>query len=110
MSKVGRRVLWSATLGPVPLPQRIEAAAVNGYQVLSLSLPDYQRSLNAGLKPRELRRQAQDRGVELSILDGAMEWHPHLPPKRPLGGQDYTVDDIFRVGDAFEKTIKRAVM
>ncbi len=42
--------------------------------------------------------------MELSILDGAIEWYPHHPPKRPLGGLDFTVDDIMRIGEAFEIT------
>ena len=104
MSSVTREVLWSAGLAPSPLPERIEAAAANGYRILSLMPADHEQAGASGRDPTELARQAHDAGVELAIVDGLIEWYPHEPPKRPLGGTAVGVDDVLRGGEAFGAT------
>ena len=96
-----RRVLWSAGLAPAPLLDRVDAAAAAGFDVLSLTPADHDECLGAGLAPAEARRRGAGRGVDLAVLDGIMEWYPHDPPKRPLGGSHFGVDDLVRVGEAF---------
>ena len=93
----------------MPLTERIEAAVVNGFGALSLSMHDYSRARSEQTGPGEIRRRARDRGLELSVLDGAIEWYPHEPPRRSLGGSDYTVDDILRAGEAFEVSTLNAL-
>jgi sugar phosphate isomerase/epimerase len=99
---IRRTVLWSATLGPRPLGERVAAAAASGYPVLSVSPADEAQLAALGSRPGEARRRARDQGVELSILDGITEWYPHPPPKRPFPGAAFSVDDILRIGVAFD--------
>jgi sugar phosphate isomerase/epimerase len=97
-----RTVLWSATLGPRPLVERVEAAAASGYPVLSLGSNDEgEAAASTGRNAGELRRWARDLGVELSILDGISEWYPHHPPKRSFGSAAFSADDVLRMGTAF---------
>jgi sugar phosphate isomerase/epimerase len=96
-----REVLWSAGLAPAPLADRIDAAAASGYRILSITPADHAGVGGAGQEPAELARRAGDAGVELGILDGLIEWYPHDPPKRPLGGAAVSVDDGLRAIEAF---------
>ena len=104
MGAATREVLWSTGLAPAPLPDRIDAAAANGYRVVSLTPADHDRARATGPRPEELARRAADAGVELAILDGLIEWYPHEPPKRPLGTTAVGVDDMLRAGEAFGAT------
>ena len=99
-----REVLWSAGLAPAPLVDRIDAAAASGYRILSITPADHAQVAGAGHQPAELARRAGDGGVELAILDGLIEWYPHEPPKRPLGGAAVSVDDGLRAVEAFGAT------
>lgn len=101
MGVATREVLWSAGVAPAPLPERIDAAAANGYRILSITPADHDRADSAGPGPAELARRAADAGVELALLEGLIEWYPHEPPKRPLGTTAVGVDDMLRAGDAF---------
>ena len=96
-----REVLWSAGLAPAPLVDRIDAAAASGYRVLSITPADHDEVRASGQLPAEVARRARDAGVELAILDGLIEWYPHDPPKRSLGGAAVSVDDGLRAGEAF---------
>lgn len=96
-----RRVLWSAGVAPAPLLERVEAAAGAGFDVLSVTPADHDECLAAGVAPAEARRRSAAAGVDLAVLDGIMEWYPHDPPKRALGGSHFGVDDMVRVGEAF---------
>ena len=96
-----REVLWSAGLAPAPLPERIEAAAASGYRILSITAAEHDRARAEGHDPAALARRASDAGVELALLDGLIEWYPHDPPKRPLGGAPAAVEDVVRAGEAF---------
>jgi sugar phosphate isomerase/epimerase len=101
MGSIRRQVLWSAGIAPTSLSERIEAAALNGYEILTITPDDYEQAAVEGCKPAELQRRAADRGVDLAVLDGLIEWHPHDPPKRPLGNSQFNVDDVLRIGEAF---------
>ena len=70
MTTVRRRVLWSAGIGPVPLDERVDAAAANGYDVVSVSTLDHQQAVGAGRDPNEITRRARDQGVDTAIIDG----------------------------------------
>lgn len=80
-----RKILWGAALPAATLPERVAAAVAGGFTDLSVSSADQQWALESGTPPAELRRLAADQGIALSALDGAIEWYPHPPPKRPLG-------------------------
>jgi sugar phosphate isomerase/epimerase len=100
-----RKILWGAGLPASPLPDRIEAAAINGYTDLSISGGDQVWAINQGIAPEELRQRATDGGVALSSLDGVVEWYPHVPPKRPLG-TPIPLDETLAAAEAFgAKTI-----
>jgi sugar phosphate isomerase/epimerase len=101
VGRATREVLWSAGLAPSPLRERVEAAAANGYRILSVSPADCTEAREQGTDPAELRRRAADRGVDLGLLDGLIEWYPHEPPKRSLGGAPVSVDDVMSAGEAF---------
>src|SRR3954454_25296356 len=77
-----RTVLWSPTLGDTPYEPRVRAAADNGYPVLSVSPVDVQDAINRGQRPLDLKRWANDLGVELPLVDGFADWYPHPVPKR----------------------------
>ena len=94
-------MLWSAGVAPAPLLERVEAAAACGYEIVSVSPADHARAEAEGPAPAELRLRAADLGVALGILDGIIEWYPHEPPRRPLGGAAVTVEDVVRAGEAF---------
>ena len=104
MGAATREVLWSAGLPPAPLIDRVEAAAANRYRVLSLMPADHEQVRAGGREPTDLARQAADAGVELAIVDGLIEWYPHEPPKRPLAGTAFGVDDVLRGGEVFGAT------
>lgn len=95
-----RRILWGAGLPPSTLPERVQAAAVNGYTDLALSSADQVWARAEGVSPADLRREAQDLGVALSSVDGLIEWYPHPPPKRPFGAP-ISVDEVLQAAEAF---------
>jgi sugar phosphate isomerase/epimerase len=109
MSTQRRRVLWSAGIGPAPLEDRVDAAAANGYDVVSISTLDHQRAVEAGVDPGEITRRARDRGIDTAIIDGMIEWHPHDPPKVPLGGSNLTVDQVFAMAADFDVKLVNAI-
>ena len=87
------------------LPERITAAAVNGFTDLSLSSADQTWAREAGVSPDELRRRAADQGVALSTVDGIVEWYPHAPPKRPLGAPVPVHESLRAAGEFGASTV-----
>lgn len=100
MEHARRRILWGAGLPPSTLPERVAAAAANGYTDLSVSSADQVWARTEGVAPGELRRQAGDEGVSLSSLDGVIEWYPHPEPKRALG-TPVPVAEVLLAAEAF---------
>jgi sugar phosphate isomerase/epimerase len=83
---VARGVFWAAPFGRLDFRERVALAAANGYRSVSASLND----------PADGRAIADDAGIELAVLDGVSEWYAHEAPKRPLGMENYSVDDVLR--------------
>jgi sugar phosphate isomerase/epimerase len=83
------------------LPDRIDGAAHAGYDAVTVSPADYREATESGIDPSVWVRRAADKGVALTVLDAVIEWYPHAPPKRPLGGSNITVDEVMRGAAAF---------
>lgn len=101
--KLGRQhaILWSATVPNLSLVERVEVAAAAGYGRTSFSPADDERVRASGHTPSSLRSWARDHGVEVDICDSVIEWYPHHPPKRPMGGSTFTVDDVLSIATAY---------
>ncbi|WP_018639339.1 sugar phosphate isomerase/epimerase family protein [Parafrankia elaeagni] len=91
-------VLWSGTLGlDSPLERRINAAAANGFQRLSISPLDVALAQEAGTSPRELGRRLRDAGLGV-VLDGFMNWYEGEPvPARSVA---FTTDEVLGMCEA----------
>jgi len=106
---IARDMLWSASMGPTPLPERVRIAAHFGYRELSVWATDRRELVAAGIDPGEVRRQAEAAGVALSFVDGIAEWYPHEPPRFVIEGASLTVEDLLLSCDAFGATKLAAV-
>lgn len=75
-------VLWAGTVGfDSDLDDRMEAAASNGYSMVSLGPHDVDTATRHGVTARELRHRAEDRGLTW-VMDPIMNWHPVHKPSR----------------------------
>ena len=93
------KVLWSATLGSASLAERIEAAATNGYQALTVRLGDLDASEVSGLCS-----QARDGGVERLVLEGLSDWYDHDPPPAWFPSAGGKLEDFLRAAEVFGST------
>lgn len=107
--KARREVLWSGTVRPSSIEERIDAAAANGYRALSLSPMDYARAGENPARARELSRIAADRGVAITILDGIATWYPFPPPRRPAPVLDFDTERVFAIAEAFGTSFLSAI-
>lgn len=81
----GTEILWHASFRSSTMIERIDAAAAAGFSAVSASVADGD-IVGEGPPPTEVARRAADLGIAVSVLDGAMDWYPHRPPARDLGG------------------------
>ncbi len=83
----GKDILWSASLPPADLAERVQAAAAAGFRGISVTpLDSYQDETGSGgLRAGDAAGWAADQGVSLLTLDSIIEWYPHEPPKRSIG-------------------------
>jgi len=96
-----RTVLWSPTLGDAPFEARVQAAADNGYPVLSASPVDVQDAIDRGQDPLDQRRWAEELGVGLPLMDGFADWYPHRIPKHsPM--PPFDLEQFMALAVAFE--------
>lgn len=79
----GTEILWQASFRSSTIIERIDAAVAAGFSAVSASVADGDVD---GPPPKESARRAADLGIAISVLDGAMDWYPHGPPARDLGG------------------------
>ena len=92
-------VLWSGTVGlESPLPERFPAASSGGYDYLSLSPLDVDRSAELGLPVSEIRNRAEEHGLRL-IMDPVMNWHPAIEASRSRFAR-FNVDEVLRMSEA----------
>jgi len=92
-------VLWSGTMGlESPLPERFPAASAGGYDYLSLSPLDVDRSAEQGLPVSEIRTRAEEHGLRL-IMDPVMNWHPAIEASRSRFAR-FNVDEVLRMSEA----------
>jgi sugar phosphate isomerase/epimerase len=99
--KPGRDILWSASLPPATVEQRVAAASAAGFRGVSVSPHDATAGQRDGRSPEELSRWALDLGVELLTLDAIIEWYPHEPPKRSFGPVDQDVAGMLELARRF---------
>jgi sugar phosphate isomerase/epimerase len=98
----GRGVLWSATLGETPLPERIDAAAENGFCGLTVRPDDLERLVGEGLQPAAVAGRARDAGVSRFVVESFSEWYDHEPPRVPFPSADKSIDDHIATLQAFD--------
>ncbi|MGE0881651.1 MAG: sugar phosphate isomerase/epimerase family protein [Acidimicrobiia bacterium] len=96
-----RKILWAATVPGLSLVERVEVAAATGFGQVSFSPADDAPLRASGRTPDEFRAWANDLGVTVEILDAVIEWYPHPPPKRPMGGAAFSVDEVLDIAAAF---------
>lgn len=102
----GKDILWSASLPPAGLAERVQAAAAAGFRGISVTPLDADQDRTGEVSPaasRRLRagdaaRWAADQGVALATLDSVIEWYPHEPPKRSIG-DSHDVDAVLLACD-----------
>ena len=104
-----RDILWSATVGPSTLEQRIEAAAASGYPKLSVSPADHRDLVESGASVSDAVTAAADRGVEFAVIDAIVDWYPYEPPKRPFPGRPVIVDDLLVAAAQMGSTVATAL-
>jgi sugar phosphate isomerase/epimerase len=88
------RTLWSVSLPPTPLLERIRIAADVGFAAVSVSASDVLELEAAGVPLAEARAAAAAAGVALPVMDGCMSWYRYPPPKRPMGYPEPPVDEM----------------
>jgi sugar phosphate isomerase/epimerase len=99
-----RQILWSATLGQTPLPERIEAAAVNGYGGITVRTNDLDHLTAEGSDVRDLCANARDRGVEPVMLEALSSWYDQEPPPKWYPPTIQTFDDHLKAAEVFGST------
>jgi sugar phosphate isomerase/epimerase len=85
-------MLWSGTLGRATLPDRLDAAAVNGYRGITVRADDLEQLAGAGVDIREVMRRARDRGLETVMIEANSRWYQHEPPPVPFPSDTYSLD------------------
>jgi sugar phosphate isomerase/epimerase len=88
------RTLWSVSLPPTPLLERIRIAADVGFAAVSVSASDVKELDAAGVPLAEARAHAEAAGVALPVMDGCMSWYRFPPPKRPMDYPEPPVDEM----------------
>jgi 4-hydroxyphenylpyruvate dioxygenase len=78
------RILWSGVVRRYPLAEQIRAAALAGFDKLTIPYDVYCRNREAGVSARELLARADDSGLVLDFFDGFGSWLPkRYPPDAP---------------------------
>lgn len=97
-----RSVLWAANVRSKSLDERLQAASVGGFEVLSLFPIDYRQWTEAGTTPSEIARRAADAGVRFAIVDPYTQWVPdwRLPDGYPEENRpfvEFSEDEVLRI-------------
>jgi sugar phosphate isomerase/epimerase len=103
-NETSRQMLWSATLGQAPLPDRIEAAAVNRYSGVTVRVTDLDYLAAEDYDVGALCANARDRGVEPLMLESFSSWYDHEPPPKWFPPTTYTLDDHLKAAETFGST------
>ena len=74
------RVLWSGVVRRYPITEQIRAAALAGFDKLTVPFDVFCRNLEAGVSARELLARAMDSGLALDFFDGFGSWLPKRYP------------------------------
>jgi sugar phosphate isomerase/epimerase len=78
------RILWSGVVRRYPLTEQIRAAAVAGFEKLTVPYDVYLRNRSAGMSAHEMLTRAMDSGLVLDFFDGFGSWLPkRYPPDAP---------------------------
>jgi sugar phosphate isomerase/epimerase len=74
------RILWSGVVRRYSLAEQIRAAAVAGFDKLTVPYDVYRRNREAGVSTREMLTRAMDSGLVLDFFDGFGSWLPKRYP------------------------------
>jgi len=97
-----RKILWAGNVREHPIPDRLRAAAANGYAAIAVSPDDVQRELHAGRSYADLRNEAASTGVAIEHLDPIATWPPSWRPADDgWAGHDMITDFLAIEPDAF---------
>jgi sugar phosphate isomerase/epimerase len=83
------RILWSGVVRRYPLAEQIRAAALAGFDKLTVPYDVYRRNRDAGVSTHEMLKRATDGGLALDFFDGFGSWLPkRYPPDAPAWIRD----------------------
>lgn len=74
------RILWLANVRALPFVEQLDVAAKGGFDRLTTSPGDIDRTLATGLAIADMRAMATDKGVTLDYLDPLASWVPEWQP------------------------------
>ncbi|MGC4043470.1 MAG: sugar phosphate isomerase/epimerase family protein [Armatimonas sp.] len=74
------RILWLANVRALPFAEQLDVASKGGFERLTTSPGDVDRTLATGLSIADMRAMAADRGVTLDYLDPLASWVPEWQP------------------------------
>lgn len=85
------------TVRTASVPELFAAAATTGCELVTMSMPFYQASLNRGITEADMLAAQRDTGVAVGYLDNAIHGLPGVPPEAP----GFTEAEAFRFAEAF---------
>ncbi len=85
-------MLWSGTLGNVPLIDRLEAAAANRYRGISVRSQDLEQLAGAAVDVRDVMHRARDAGIETVIIEANSRWYEHGTPAVAFPSDAYSLE------------------
>lgn len=99
-----RRVFWAANVRTKPFSKRLAAAVAGQFSEMSIFPIDVKTFTEGGLSLSQLRQDANDKGVRISVLDPYAMWVPDTTPApwasaSDVAFVDFTEDDIFRMAE-----------
>lgn len=98
------KIFWAANVRTKSFKERLEAAAAGGFSEMSIFPIDVKHFTSTGVTLLQLRQQAAEQGVRISVLDPFAMWVPNTTPASwstpsDLEFVNFSEDDIFRMAD-----------
>lgn len=97
MAAAPRLELNWGTVRKASVPELFTAAADSGCELVTLSMPFFQASLNRGIEESAMLAAQRDTGVAVGYLDNAIHGLPGVPD----GAPGFSEAEAFRLAEAF---------
>jgi len=106
-TRIGRRVLWAATVRTKPFRERIAAAQAGGFTHMSVFPIDYRGWIDQGLTPAAMRSALREAGIKVLAIDPFVQWIPGfaIPADYPAENRsfiDFNEEQIFQIAAELE--------